>query len=322
MESEVAVAHEARVAYYEWVRARLQVVIARRQLTQVRATLVQVRALADAQRLSKADRLRVESAEAQTEQIVDQLQSLATLREEQLRLLIGASAGERLSIGEDVREVLVRSDGKLAPEVRSDGKLAPEHASLEELTALAAKQRLSFRALDTGIAAKEMQRDAEVAARYPKLSAFATVDVARPNQRIFPQVDEFRTTWVAGLQLAWTLNDSLITRTNTRRFDAEARELRADRENLERGTRIQVLAAQQALELARRAIDTSQKSLDAAEESYRVRQALLGAERATAVELVDSETELTRARVAALNARIDLRVANAQLAHAVGSDAK
>ena len=80
------------------------------------------------------------------------------------------------------------------------------------------------------------------------------------------------------------------------------------------------MSAQQAVALAQRAFATSQKGLAAAEESYRVRQALLAAQRATAVELVDAETELTRARITALNARVDLRVAIAQLAHALGSD--
>jgi len=106
------------------------------------------------------------------------------------------------------------------------------------------------------------------------------------------------------------------------RLRAETNELRADRENLERGTRIEVLAAQQAVLIAQRALETSQKGLAAAEEGYRVRRELLNAERATAVELVDAETDLTRARIAALNARVDLRVALAQLGHALGNDAK
>jgi outer membrane protein TolC len=303
--AEVDASQDARVTYYEWVRARLQVMIAQRQLIQVRATLGQVRALADAQRVSVADRMRVESQEAQAEQIVDQLTQLAQLREEQLRLLIGAGS-EALTIGEDIR-------GELA---------APAAQPLDSLMQTATKQRLQFRALETGIAAKEKQRDAEKAGQYPQLSAFATADYARPNPRSFPQEDVFKLTWAAGLQLSWTLNDSLISRANTKRFDAETRELRADRENLERGTRIEVLAAQQAVTLAQRAMITSQKGLVAAEESYRVRQALLAAQRATAVELVDAETELTRARITSLNARIDLRVAIAQLAHAVGNDAK
>ena len=81
-----------------------------------------------------------------------------------------------------------------------------------------------------------------------------------------------------------------------------------------------MLAAQQAVLIAQRALETSQKGLAAAEEGYRVRRELLNAERATAVELVDAETDLTRARIAALNARVDLRVALAQLGHALGDE--
>jgi outer membrane protein len=303
--SELDAAQEARLAYYEWVRARLQVMIATRQLTQVRATLGQVRALAEAQRLSTADRMRVESQEAQTEQVLDQLTQLADLREEQLRLLIGAGA-EPLAIGEDIRGEFTASTSQ----------------PLDALMAVASKQRLEFRTLDTGIAAKEKQRDAEKVGQYPRLSAFASADYARPNSRVFPTEDKFKLTWAAGLQLSWAFNDTLVTRANVKRFDAEARELRADRDNLERGTRLQVLAAQQAVTLAQKTLSTSAKGLAAAEESYRVRQALLAAQRATAVELVDAETELTRARITSLNAKIDLRLAMTQLTYALGNDSK
>jgi hypothetical protein len=52
--SELNAAQEARSSYYEWVRARLQVLVARRQLAQVESTLGQIRALADVQRVSRA----------------------------------------------------------------------------------------------------------------------------------------------------------------------------------------------------------------------------------------------------------------------------
>jgi outer membrane protein TolC len=195
-------------------------------------------------------------------------------------------------------------------------------AQLDDLMGTARRQRLEFKAIDTGIEAKERQRDAEQANLLPRLSAFGTADYADPNQRVFPQQDKFKLTWQVGAQLTWTLNDALIAGTSQRRIQAEANELRADRENLDRGTRIEVLSAQQAVSLAQHALSTTQKGLSAAEESYRVRKELLNAERATAVELVDAETELTRARIAALNARVDLRVARAQLDHAVGNDAK
>lgn len=303
--AEVNAGQDARLAYYEWVRANLQVLIAKRQLTQVQTTLTQVRALAEAQRLSRADLMRVESNEAQAEQAVVQLQNLADLREEQLRLLIGAGT-EPLAIGEDIRTAVT----------------APVPGKLDDLLGTAKAHRLEFRALDTGIRAKEKLAQAEIANKLPRLSAFAVADYANPNPRVFPQEDKFTFTWSVGAQLTWTLNDALTARATEHRLRAETSELRSDRENLERGTRIEVLAAQQAVMIAQRALETSQKGLAAAEEGYRVRRELLNAERATAVELVDAETDLTRARIAALNARVDLRVAMAQLGHALGNDAK
>ena len=304
--SEVSAGQEARLAYYEWVRSKLQVLIAQRQLAQVQSTLKQVRALAEVQRLSRADLMRVESNEAQADQAVIQLTHLASLREEQLRLIIGAPEGQPLTVGEDIRVTVT----------------TPDAAQLDALMDTAKHQRLDFRVLDTGIQAKEKQRAAEKAGLYPRLSAFAAAEYTNPNQRVFPQQDKFSFTWSVGAQVTWALNDALVSNTTDRRIRGETNELRADRENLERGTRIQVLAAQQAVEIAQASLATSQKGLAAAEEGYRVRRELLNAERATAVELVDAETDLTRARIASLNAKVDLRVAMTQLGHALGNDTK
>ncbi|HET9619988.1 MAG TPA: TolC family protein [Kofleriaceae bacterium] len=303
--NEISAGSDARTAYYEWVRAKLQLLIAQRQLVQVKKTLDQERALAEVQRVSKADLMRVESQEAEAEQNVYMLTNIAQLREEQLRLLIGAGS-EQLVIGEDIR---------------ADAG-APGAGQLDDLVGTAKQQRLEFQQIDAGIAAKEAQRSAEKASLYPRLSAFGIADYADPNQREFPQRDQFDLTWQVGVQATWTLNDALNARATDRRIAAEAAELRADKENLERSTRLEVLQAQQAVTLAQQSLITSQKGLSAAQESYRVRRELLAAERATAVELVDSETELTRARIAALNARVDLREARAQLDHALGNDAK
>jgi outer membrane protein TolC len=303
--SELGAGQDARLFYYEWVRAKLQVLVAQRQLLQIQKTLEQVRALAEVQRLSRADLLRVESQEADAEQLVDRAENLAQLREEQLRLAIGAS-NEPLAIGEDIRtEVAAGTAG-----------------ALDELMTTAKQRRLEFKAIDTGLRAKDAQRDAEQANLLPRLSAFGVADYADPNQRVFPQSDKFSFTWQVGAQLTWTLDDALIARTTQRRLSAEASELRADRANLELGTRIEVLAAQQEVTIAQHALVTTQKGLVAAQEGYRVRKELLNADRATAVELVDAETDLTRSRIAALNARVDLRLARSQLDHALGNDTK
>lgn len=302
--AEVSAGQDARLDYYEWVRARLQVLIARRQLAQVQATLGQEKALLDVQRVSRADYLRIESQAAEAQQTLDQLQYLAELREEQLRIAIGAADGEQLAVGEDIRIELA----------------APARTGLDDLMKRASERRLDIRGIDVGIIAKDKQREADKTTAYPHFSAFGTVEDARPNPRIFPQSDVFKATWLAGIQLTWQLSDTLQARATEHREMAESNELRADRENALNGAKIEVLSAQQAVQLAVLALTTSQKGLAAAEESYRVRNELLAAQRATAVELVDAQTDLTRARIAALNARVDLRVALAQLAHAIGDD--
>ena len=295
---------DARAAYYEWLRAKLQVIVAQRQVAQVQATLGQVRAQAEVQRISRADLLRVESQEAEAEQTAAQLTNIAELREEQLRVMLQVPDGQPLAIGEDIRK---------------DVSVAAAR-QLDEMMGHVTQHRLDYLAIVQGIDAREKQYEAEVPGYLPKISAFGVADYANPNQRIFPQEDKFTGTWALGVQATWNLNDALTANVNRDRFAAQTDELRADQENFVRQTRIEVLQAQQNVQLAVHDLDTTAKGLKSAEESYRVRKELLAAERATAVELVDSETDLTRARINALNARIDLRVALAQLQHSLGDD--
>ena len=73
--------------------------------------------------------IRVESQEAEAEQTVDQLRNVSDLREEQLRILIGANSDEALALGEDVRTNVT----------------APPAAKLDELMQHAIARRLDLR---------------------------------------------------------------------------------------------------------------------------------------------------------------------------------
>jgi outer membrane protein TolC len=302
--AELDAANEARVAYYEWVRARLQAVVAERQLAQVDRTLEQVSALAEVQRASRADLLRVQAQRAQAELAVAQTRQLVVLREDQLRILIGAKGDETFAIGEDVRADLE----------------VPAIDAAPALADAAMGRRLEAKALDIAIDAIGYQKKTNLADRLPRLDAFASANYDNPNQRAFLGADEFTGTWAAGVKLSWTLNDFLGAGPTGDAQDAQVQQLLADRERLTYGVRTEVLATRQAVDLAQQSLTTTAQGLSAAEESYRVRKELLAAERATIVELVDAETELTRARIAAVDARIDLRIALARLRHAAGLD--
>ena len=300
--TSAAIGQQAREIYYEWLRAKLQVLVAKRQLAQVETTRGQIKALVDVQRASTADLARIDAQLAQARQLIDRFDSSMIVREEQLRLLIGAKSDEDLAVGEDIRE---------------DAKIE-KVGDLDALAARALERRSELKALNAGIRAKESQRRSEASTLVPRISAFAAVDYSKPNPRVFPQEDEFRFTWVAGVQASWVINESLSANQVRNRYGAEADELRADRKSFEHQVRLEVLRAIQGVRLAQRSIETTQQGVDAAEESYRVRKDLFGANRANVVEMVDAETELSRARIAALDARIDLRIALARLAYATG----
>jgi outer membrane protein TolC len=71
---------------------------------------------------------------------------------------------------------------------------------------------------------------------------------------------------------------------------------------------------------ADRAVVATDNELESATEAYRITRSLFANARATTSNVLDAETELARARLAWGNARIDARVARAQLDHAAGRD--
>ena len=103
----IAAEHAARLAYYEWVRANLQVVVARQLVIQVDANVARMQALIEVKSITRADLLRVQAQGASVKQTLAQLESLKHLREQQLRIYIDAGPEEQLIIGEDVRTALM-----------------------------------------------------------------------------------------------------------------------------------------------------------------------------------------------------------------------
>ena len=184
----------------------------------------------------------------------------------------------------------------------------------------AVSRRLDVRAIDSGIEAKRKLRSSQSAGRYPKLNAVASVLYADPNQRFILPEDKFQFTWAVGASLTWNLNDALTAGTKMATTQAQTDELSEDRNKLLLGLRLQITNDVQQIALANRALQVSIDGLQAAEEGYRVRRELFEAERATLIDLIDSETQITQARLQALNARIDLRVALANLQHDAGHD--
>ncbi|HZS35297.1 MAG TPA: TolC family protein [Polyangia bacterium] len=302
--ARLQLAADARVGYYQWARARLQVVVAEQALAQAQTHLDAARRLFEAGSASKADVLRVEAQVAASELFATRARNLEAVLEDQLRTAMHDATGRRYEIGEDLQ-------AELAPLA-----VPPAPALVDEAWA----RRLELRVLGHAERAARAQATVARSGILPQLALFGDVLAADPNPRFFPQKDSFETTWDAGVQLSWTPNDTASSLFAGRAGDDKAQAAAAQIGALRDALRNEVMQTYEALREADFAVGSTARGLDAAEESYRVRRELFANGRATSIELTDAETDLTQARLAAVGARIDQRIARVRLLHAAGRD--
>ena len=299
---QAQVAADARIAYYTWVRARLSVVVADQALELSKGHLADAEQGYLAGTASRADVLRVESQLASSEEYLTQSQDMSAIAEENLRILIQAPPGEVFRIGEDIRRSLPR---------------APQR-SASDLVTEALSRRPELRAYDLAEQAEQDRADLERAGALPRFDLFASAAYANPNPAVFPPQEEFRGSWATGAQLSWTISDVPSALAASRAVQARSESLGSERRALADRIRSEVFSARRILLQELGSVKTAARRLAAAEESYRVRRLLFQAGKATSVELMDAEVELTRARLEALNGRVDCRVAAVRLDYALG----
>lgn len=295
---------DAKIAYFNWVRARGQVVVTLEAIAQAKAHVSDAKKALEVGVGSPADVVRLEAQVASAEQVEAEARALVAVAEEQLRLAIHAPAEQSLTIGTDVLAV----------------SATPPTETLGALQDRAVRRRLELRALDE---TQGSLRDAERVSRagyYPRLDGFADVTIANPNQRVFPQQDQWDATWDLGLRLSWVLNDSFTASGAAAESRARTRAVTEQKAALADAVRLEVASAYADVRKAAATIEASDRGLVAALESQRVSGEQLRVGRATAVQMVDAETEVTRARLRRLDARIGLAIARTRLAHAVGDD--
>lgn len=295
---------DAKIAFYNWVRAQGGSLVAEAGLGTTNAHLKDVRVAFQVGSASRADVLAVESQVASTEMLVENSKNMTSLTEEQLRVMMHDPETARYRIGEDI-----------------DAPVAAEPTPLRTLYAEALRQRLERRVIEESVASLRETRKVLTAGNYPRLDAFGNLYHSNPNTRVFPQEEKWSTSWDVGVQLSWTMNDTFTAGAQVQELDAKILEIEAQRAQLDDGIRLQVTQAYNALRQAQVGKDTTERQLVAAEESYRVRRELFRAGRATSSEMTDAETALIKAGFDAVNARIDLRVARENLDHALGRDA-
>ncbi len=299
--SAAQAATDARVAYYNWLRARGAVVIAKAAVAQSEAHLRDLNTQLLLKAATTADVYRVEAQLANAQLVVIQSENLVMVTEANLRLLMHASDDEAMPLGEDLLAELPNTEFEL-----------------KTLKGTALSKRPELQAIDAQIASSGETKKAISAGLYPRLDFFADFFYSKPNQRYVPAVDQFKPSWDLGLQLTWSPNDYLVTKDQEKQVDTNVATLKATREQIVDALGLEVISAFSKVREAEASIVATASGLRSAKEAYRVRLEQFHAGATTSALLIDTESDLTRARLQFLNAKVDLRIARANLRKAIG----
>lgn len=298
----VKVETDARLSYYNWLRSVSALIVIEDSLQRTQARLADVQNLFEAGAATRSDVLRVDALVSSQQAAINDARAFRSIAEQSLAIIMN----------EPVRDYAVGED-MLAPPP-SLGSLP----KLDDLIVEAHSQRLELRSLERAIDGTEQGIRATRAAYYPRLDAFAETTYANPNQRFFPLSAVWRASWSVGIQLSYTINQTLRTKAQVREQKTNKRELILQAEQMRRGIAMEVTQAYHDRLRAISAIELSTRGLASAAEAYRVASENYKAGAATTNEIIDAEGDQVRAGLQAVTARIDLHVATTRLLYATG----
>ena len=296
---------DGKVAYYTWLRARGGQAVAGQALADQKTHLGDAKNLFTVGRVSKADVLRAETAVAAAELAVERAKNFADIAERQVRVAVHAPEEETIVPGEGL-----------------DGSVAPFQGNLAQLTQEAMGARAEIKSIDANVVALKKNAEATRNGAFPQFAGVANTNLVNPNPRAFPQKDEFFPTWDLTLQLQWSPNDVFANTSQAAALNAQAAQIEAQKQAIRDGVTLEVAAAYNSVKEAEFAVETSKRELTAAQEAYRVAHELFINGAATSTTLTDAATELTRARLDALNAAVDVRISRVKIEHSLGRDVK
>jgi outer membrane protein len=292
---------DGKLAYLAWLTARAGLDVAEVTLELQKGILADAKGQLAVGNASTADVLQSEAAVAAAELAVARAKNLVHVAERQVRIAIHATPGERFAPGSELESEPGAQEGSL------DDMLREARSTRYELKSL---ERRSGAALGEARVAR--------AVAYPSVSAFGEAVYANPNARRFPPRDEWFGTWAVGVQLTWSPNDLFLGGAGGRAAEARAVELEARKQALLDAIDLEVTQAYEALAEARAAVATSERQIASAAEAHRVTRELFAHGRATATQVREADTALTRARLDAVHARALAQTSSARLEHAVG----
>lgn len=303
--AEADVALDVARAYWGLVTAREAARVVEQGLVRIDAYVSDVKARVDAGFLPPNDLLSAQAQRARQNVSLIQAKNAAAVAQADLCRLVGL----------DLDATVSTSSPLMAPQ---PAMAALSSMSIASLSEQARGGRSERSALTIRADAARQAGIAAAAAMKPQVGVAAGFEESRPNARIVPRVDEWRSSWEAGISVTWLLFDGGRSKADRAAASAQATALERRRDDFDAMLGLELRQRRLDVESGRAALDASAEAVTASTEARRVVEERFKAGVATSTDVLEAQTALLEAELERTRLAATLRLNEARLLRAAG----
>jgi len=191
--------------------------------------------------------------------------------------------------------------------------VSTEYNDLEKLIGDAIDKRAEIKSADFRIKAGEAGVTIAESSWYPQISLIGDYYYSKPNQRIFPERNQFDATWDAGVNVSLNIWNWLTTAHQTEQAQAQLSQSIDALSIIKDGITLEVTQNYLSFNQAKRKIDVSELEVKQADENMRNTEDKFKNGMATSTDVVDALTALNTAKVNYTTSLVDYELAKAKL---------
>ncbi len=292
--------YDVRNAYWSYYKAREFSKVIDENVGQMKAHLRDVGLQMDQGMATKNDVLKVQ----------------VQLSDAELRQIDAGNAVRLSMIGlSSTIGIPLSTEISLLTEIEFQPKSYPD---LSSLINKALENRPELKAMAFRVKAGEAGVAAARSGWFPQIYLTGNYYYARPNSRIFPTLDAFKDTWDVGVSVGLDIWNWGMTVHQTDQAEAQLAQAKDGAGQLQDAITLELTQTYQNLTQAKERISVARKTVEQAEESYRITDERFKEGLALNTDLLDAEFVLLQARLNRTQALVDYALAEARLEKAVG----
>ena len=189
---------------------------------------------------------------------------------------------------------------------------------LDNITKEAIQNRKELQSMEYRLKSSEDVVTAANSNWFPTVSLFGNVYYQRPNQRYLPLEDIDHGSWDVGIALSWDVWNWGYNSSQTTQAEQNYLQAQTSLSELKDAVQVEVYQSYLTYKRSFDKVDVSKKSVEQADENYRIMQQKYDEQLATSTDLIDAEVSVLQAKTNLTNSLVDYQLAKVHLEKAIG----